>query len=262
MTFKTVFIGSGKGGVGKSTIAVNLAIALAQQGLQIGLLDADLYGPSIPIMMGLRNLSPRVEKLLDGSEKIIPFTKFGIQVISLGFFIEEARSIVWRGPMLHGALKKMLENVHWGSLDFLLIDLPPGTGDILLSLSQLIETKGGIIVCTPQEVAALDAIKAMNAFHELSIPLWGIVENMAGFQVPGTEEIHYIFGKGMGVELARRFQTDLLASIPLASEIRQRGDEGAPSAIYLKDPFGKFFHQLALTFVQMHSNSLSNPFKT
>lgn len=258
--FKTVMIGSGKGGVGKSTVAVNLAIALAQQGLRIGILDADLYGPSIPIMLGLRRLSPRIERLPDGEERVIPVDKFGIRVISIGFFIEESRSIIWRGPMLHGALQKMVQEVSWGDLDLLLVDLPPGTGDVLLSLSQLLTVAGALTVCTPQEVAMLDAVKAINAFDQLNIPLWGIVENMAGFQVPGTNQIHPIFGQGKGKDLAARFHTDLLASIPLITTIREGGDEGIPCALHPNDESGVHFHQLASVFMQRCLQPAANPF--
>ncbi len=255
-------IGSGKGGVGKSTIAVNLAIAVAQQGYSVGLLDADIFGPSIPVMMGLRQLSPRVERLPSGKEQIFPFTKFGIQVMSVGFFIEEARSIIWRGPALHGTLQKMIDSVAWGALDFLFIDLPPGTGDTLLSLSQLFKIEGGVIVCTPQEVAALDALKAINAFYQLDIPNAGIVENMAGFFVPETGQIYHIFGQGKVHELAGRFNLPLLATIPLITEIRQGGDEGQPSALFAKDqPSGQHFHALANHFVKNFINPLINPFK-
>lgn len=261
---KVLFIGSGKGGVGKSTVAVNLAIALAQQGLKIGLLDADVYGPSIPIMLGLRRLSPRIERLPSGEEKIVPFSKFGVQVISLGFFIEEARSIIWRGPMLHGTLQKMLHDVSWGELDCLLIDLPPGTGDVLLSLSQLLKNllkgTGALVVSTPQEVAMLDAIKAINAFDHLDIPLWGIVENMAGFEVPETKQMFHIFGQGKAQELAIRFHTHVLASIPLISAIRQGGDEGVPCALYAAAPAGRLFQDLAASFIQRWMQPIANPF--
>jgi ATP-binding protein involved in chromosome partitioning len=258
---KVILIGSGKGGVGKSTIAVNLAVALAHQGLKVGLLDADIHGPSIPIMFGLRRLSPRMERFPNGDEKVIPFTKFGVQVISLGFFVEESRSIIWRGPMMHGTLQKMLQNVAWGELDILLVDLPPGTGDVLLSLSQLLTVEGALVVCTPQEVAMLDALKAINAFDQLDIPLWGVVENMAGFQVPETKQIHHIFGQGKAHELAARFQTKVLASIPLISSIRQGGDEGIPCALSSKDAAGSLFHALASEFIQNRMHPIPNPFQ-
>lgn len=257
---KVLFIGSGKGGVGKSTVAVNLSIALAQQGLKIGLLDADLYGPSIPIMCGLRRLSPCIERQPSGKEFVVPFTKFGIHIISLGFFIEEARSMIWRGPLLHGTLKKMLQDVAWGNLDLLLIDLPPGTGDVLLSLSQLLKDSAALIVCTPQEVAMLDAIKAINAFDQLDIPLVGIVENMAGFHVPEFNQTFHIFGQGKAHELAKRFHTDVLTSIPLLSEVREAGDEGSPSAFYSESKAGKYFHQLSSILQQKWLKPIKNPF--
>jgi ATP-binding protein involved in chromosome partitioning len=258
---KTVFIGSGKGGVGKSTIAVNLAVALAQQGLKVGLLDADVYGPSVPIMFGLRRLSPRLERPYQGEEQVIPFTKFGVQVLSIGFFIEEAHSIIWRGPMLHGTLQKMLQNTAWGNLDLMLVDLPPGTGDILLSLTQLLKVDGALVVSTPQEVAMLDAIKAINAFDQLDIPLWGIVENMAGFQVPETQKVYHIFGQGKAQELAHRFQTQLLASIPLVTSIRQGSDEGIPCALHPGDPIGTIFHNMASLLMQRCLQPIANPFQ-
>lgn len=249
LSHETYFVGSGKGGVGKSTVTINLAISLSKLGLRVGVLDADVYGPSIPIMMGLRRLSPRLLENAKGKEQIIPFTKYGIQVISLGFFIEEARSVVWRGPMLHGTLKKMLDDVSWGELDILLIDLPPGTGDIPLSLSQLLEIDGALVVTTPQEVAVLDAIKAINSFDQLHIPLLGIIENMAGFTPPGSSECFPIFGEGKGKELAIRFETELLGQIPLIPAIRRGGDEGIPAAIHQGDnQCSQYFGEIANNF--------------
>jgi ATP-binding protein involved in chromosome partitioning len=243
---KAVFIGSGKGGVGKSTVAVNLAVALGLQGYSIGLLDADIYGPSVPIMLGLRQLSPRIYLSPEGKEKVIPFTKFGIKSASIGFFLDEAQSLLWRGPMLHGILQKMLFEIEWGDLDLLLIDLPPGTGDVPLSLSQLLQIHSSIIVSTPQEVAMLDAIKAINTFHQLQIPLMGIVENMAGFTPPGSQEIFHIFGEGKAKELAQRFDSELLVSIPLCPSIRQGCDEGFPAAFHQgNDNRGAYFRELA-----------------
>ncbi len=246
----TYFIGSGKGGVGKSTITVNLAIALSKRGLRVGVLDADVYGPSIPIMMGLRRLSPRIQENSEGKEQVIPFTKYGIQAVSIGFFIEEARSVVWRGPMLHGTLQKMLNDVSWGELDLLLIDLPPGTGDIPLSLSLLLKINGALVVTTPQEVAMLDAIKAINSFDQLEIPLLGIVENMSGFTPPGSDQTFPIFGEGKGKELAVRFETELLGSIPLIPAIRRGGDEGVPASAHQGDDrCCCHFDELAQNFV-------------
>lgn len=246
LAHKVIMVGSGKGGVGKSTVAVNLAVALAHQGLEVGLLDADVYGPSIPIMMGLRSLGPRLVLDSSGKQQIVPFSKFGVKVISIGFFLEEARSVMWRGPMLHGILQKMLNEVVWGELDLLLIDLPPGTGDVPLSLSQLLTIYGGIIVSTPQEVAVLDAIKAIHTFQQLNIPLLGIIENMAGFTPPGSQEIYPIFGTGKAQELAHRFNTPLLGSIPLIPAIRKGSDEGCPAAFHQGDEnVGAYFRSLA-----------------
>ncbi len=245
----TYFVGSGKGGVGKSTVTVNLAVALSQQGQRVGVLDADVYGPSIPIMLGLRRLAPRIIEGADGQEKVLPFTKYGIQAVSLGFFVEEARSVVWRGPMLHGALKKLLQDMEWGELDVLLIDLPPGTGDVPLTLSQLLKIDGAVVVTTPQEVAMLDAVKAINSFDQLNVPLIGIIENMAGFTPPGSDVVYDIFGKGKGEELAYKFQTRLLGSIPLIPAIRIGGDEGQPAACSQSQERGGFyFHQIARQF--------------
>lgn len=258
MINKIFMVGSGKGGVGKSTIAINLAIALSKKQLRVGVLDADLYGPSIPIMLGLRQLSPRIQRSQNGEEKAIPFTKFGIQAISIGFFLEEARSVVWRGPMLHGALEKMIAHVAWGDLDCLLIDLPPGTGDIPLSLSQLLPIHGAFVVCTPQEAAMVDAVKAINAFHQLNIPLLGVIENMAGFTIPERQETYHIFGEGKGRELALRFQTRFLGSIPLIPEIRIGGDEGYPAAFHQgANQAGRHFSDLAdqcFEFCSRHSS--------
>jgi len=254
---KTFLVGSGKGGVGKSTVAVNLAVALAKLGLSVGLLDADIYGPSIPIMLGLRRVSPRLSRSSEGVEKIIPFSKFGIKSVSIGFFMEEARSVVWRGPVLHSALQKMVLEISWGDLDILIIDLPPGTGDIPISLSQLLEIDGAIVVCTPQEVAMLDAIKAINAFDQLGIPLIGVVENMAGFTPPDSNETHHIFGQGKAQELAVRFNTQLLTSIPLITAIRLGSDEGYPAAFHQgNNQAGLPFHDLAKALLNItHSHN-------
>lgn len=232
MIAKTWVIASGKGGVGKSTVAVNLSVALSKRGVKVGLLDADIYGPSIPIMLGLRRLTPPIIRDAEGVSRVVPFTKFGIQSISIGYFLEESQSLLWRGPMLHGALQKMIAEVDWGELDLLIVDLPPGTGDVPISLAKLMAIDGALVVCTPQEVAMLDAIKAINSLDQLKIPLIGIIENMAGFTVPGTNETYHIFGQGKAAELALRFQVPLLGSIPLVPEIRRGCDEGYPAAYH------------------------------
>lgn len=246
---ETYLIGSGKGGVGKSTVTVNLAIALAQEGYKVGVLDADVYGPSIPIMMGLRRQTPRIQDCGKGREQVVPITKFGIKVISIGFFVEEGRSVAWRGPMLHETLQKTLSDIEWGNLDILLIDLPPGTGDVPISLAQLLHIDGALVVTTPQEVAMLDAIKAINSFDQLKIPIVGVIENMAGFTVPGTSDVHHIFGQGKAKELAHRFETEFLGTIPLIPEIRRGGDEGEPAVYHPVDQqTGQFFHDVAKKF--------------
>lgn len=248
---KTLFIGSGKGGVGKSTVSVNLAVSLARFGLEVGLLDADLYGPSIPIMMGLRNLSPNTSVDSEGKERTLPFTKFGIKTLSLGFFIEESRSVVWRGPVLHTTLQKLLYETDWGELDVLIIDLPPGTGDVPLSLKQLIAIDGALVVSTPQDVAILDAIKAINSFHQLEIPLCGIIENMAGFTAPDTDDVYYLFGEGKGYELASRFQVPLIGSIPILPAICLGCEEGYPVAYHQgSNGVGEVFTELSTNLLE------------
>jgi ATP-binding protein involved in chromosome partitioning len=255
MTAKTIvsettyLVGSGKGGVGKSTVTVNLAISMAQLGFKVGILDADIYGPSIPCMMGLRRLRP--QEAAEG--KLRPFEKFGVKVMSVGFLVEEARSLVWRGPMLHSVLEQMVKGVEWGELDVMLVDLPPGTGDVPITLSKLFKVDGCIVVTTPQEVAILDAIKAINSYHQLKLPLIGIIENMAGYSVPGLEETHFIFGQGKGAELAERMQSELLGSIPFLPAIGANADVGVPVAVNQGDDnAGGAFHGLARCIVSKH----------
>ncbi len=255
IAYETLMVGSGKGGVGKSTVTVNLAVALARKGLRVGILDADLYGPSVPVMTGLRQMSPEMTVDGAGQQKFLPFEKFGVKIFSLGFFLDESKSILWRGPMLHGMLQKMVFEVEWGVLDILLIDLPPGTGDVPLSLSQILTLNGALIVTTPQELAAVDALKAINALEQLDVPILGVIENMAGFTAPDTQ-VHYpIFGEGKGEELAHRAKAPLLTSIPLLPAIRQGGDEGIPSAFHSGDEgAGRAFMDLAAALVGMNAN--------
>lgn len=228
-----IAVASGKGGVGKSTISVNLAITLAQKGYKVGLVDADIYGPSIPKMMGLENARPMMVEI-DGEELIEPAANYGIKTLSIGFFIDPEDPLIWRGPMSISALKQLTKQGAWGKLDFLLIDLPPGTGDIHLSMVSEMKLSGAVIVSTPQDVALADAIKAINMFRQdkIDVPVLGIVENMAWFtpeELP--ENKYYIFGKEGAKKLAQKMDIPLLGEVPIVQSIREGGDEGRPATL-------------------------------
>lgn len=218
-----VAVASGKGGVGKSTLSANLAVALAARGLRVGLLDADVYGPSQPRMLGVsgRPSSP-------GNGIILPLRNHGVTVMSLGFMVEEEEAIVWRGPMLMGALQQMLGQVQWGALDVLLVDLPPGTGDVQMTLCQKTQVAGAVVVSTPQDIALIDAKKGIDMFQRLETPILGIVENMAGFTCDGCGKTHYPFGHGGARAEAERLGVPFLGEVPLHLHIREAGDQGAP----------------------------------
>ncbi|MBV9961151.1 MAG: Mrp/NBP35 family ATP-binding protein [Parafilimonas sp.] len=222
---------SGKGGVGKSTVAANLALALAQHNAKIGLMDADIYGPSVPIMFGVRGERPMMHDV-NGKGMIIPLERFGIKLMSIGLLVDEKSAVVWRGPMASSAIKQFVTDVDWGELDYLVIDMPPGTGDIHLTLMQTVPVTGAVIVTTPQPVALADAKKgiAMFAQAQLNIPIIGLVENMAYFtpeELPGNK--YYIFGKEGGKRLAEEYDLPFLGQIPLVQNIREGGDEGIPA---------------------------------
>jgi len=218
-----VLVMSGKGGVGKSTVATNLALALSRTGQRVGLLDADIYGPSIPTMLGVTGRPVS----LDG-KTIEPLTRFGIKMMSIGFLLEDSRqAIVWRGPMLHGALQQFLNDVHWGDLDYLLLDLPPGTGDVALTLSQRVRATGAVIVTTPQPVATDDVYKSVSMCQKVSIPILGVVENMSFF-VDSAGVRHEIFGKGGGQAIADFAQAPLLGQVAIDQTVREWGDKGTP----------------------------------
>lgn len=218
-----ILVMSGKGGVGKSTVATNLALALSRLGTRVGLLDADIYGPSIPTMLGISG-QPR-----SNGEKIIPLERFGIKLMSIGFLLEDARSaVVWRGPMLHGALLQFLRDVDWGKLDYLLLDLPPGTGDVALTLSQRVRSNGAVLVTTPQEVALQDVYKAVSMNQKVGIPILGVVENQSYFVCDGCQKRHELFGNGGGQKIAEQAQAPLLGKIPLDIAVRKWGDAGTP----------------------------------
>ena len=227
-------IASGKGGVGKSTVAVNLAVALARLGCKVGLADADVYGPSVPTMTGTEGLAPQALEGEDGREWILPLEKYGVKWMSVGYFAEKGQALIWRGPMACNALKQMILQVKWDELDYLLIDMPPGTGDIHISLVQDIPMQGAVIVTTPQTVALADVEKGVNMFRNPSIakPIYGLVENMAWFtpaELPGNR--YYIFGRDGGARMAADLGLDLLGQIPLVQSIREGGDSGEPVAL-------------------------------
>lgn len=221
--FKHVIaVGSGKGGVGKSTVSVNLALALAQDGAKVGLLDADIYGPNIPRMLGIDGLPER-----EGDGKVAVAEVYGIKVMSIGFLVENGQPLIWRGPMLHSAIQQFITDFDWGELDYFIVDLPPGTGDVQLSLSQTLPLTGAVIVTTPQQVAVDDASRALAMFEKLEIPVLGIVENMAYLTMPDGSKLS-VFGSGGGESLAFRSGTAFLGRIPLDPEIGQGGDIGSP----------------------------------
>lgn len=228
-----IAVGSGKGGVGKSTVAVNLALGLKSLGAKVGLLDADLYGPSIPTMLGLKGERPKVQDVY-GQPKICPLEEYGMPVISIGFLVEPEQAVVLRGPRLAGILKQFFMDCLWPELDYLIVDLPPGTGDVQLTLVQTVPVTGVVLVTTPQEVALADAIKAMNMFMmpNVNVPILGVVENMSWFspaELP--ENKYYIFGEGGGKKLAKEANTILLGQVPLVQSIRESGDKGLPAVL-------------------------------
>ena len=229
----TIAVASGKGGVGKSTVAVNLAVALAKDGASVGLVDADIYGPSIPLMLG-SNDKPKVYQA-ENSVKMIPLENHGIKFMSIGLLVDEKDPIIWRGPMASGAIKQFMTDVDWGELDYLIFDLPPGTGDIQLTLVQTIPLTGAVIVTTPQEVSLIDARKALKMFERVNVPVLGVVENMSYFIAPDTGNKYDIFGSGGGEKICKELNTTLLGGIPIDPRIRQGGDNGVPMVFGIPD---------------------------
>ncbi|MBN2272934.1 MAG: Mrp/NBP35 family ATP-binding protein [Bacteroidales bacterium] len=223
-----IVIASGKGGVGKSTVSANLAVSLARQGFKTALVDADLYGPSIPMMFGVQNERP-VGGMKDGKEVIIPIEKYGVKMVSIGFFISAGQSLIWRGPMASNGLTQLFRDTDWGETDYMIVDFPPGTGDIQITTVQKLNLSGAVIVTTPQEVAISDARKAASMFinPDLNVPLLGIVENMSWFTPANhPDEKYFIFGQGGGEKLTQEFNTKLLGQIPLIMEIGEGSDKG------------------------------------
>lgn len=236
-----VAVSSAKGGVGKSTVAVNLACALQQQGQRVGLLDADVYGPSLPTMLGV-SARPQVSD----KSRIQPIEKYGLKLMSMGFFLDDQSPVIWRGPLVTGLIRQFLKDVAWGELDVLVIDLPPGTGDAQLTLTQQVPISGGVIVTTPQEVATLDVERGVAMFNQVNTPVLGIVENMSAYLCPHCGTREEIFGSGGGERLSRESGVPLLAQIPLVPELRASGDAGAPLVVAQpQHPVSAMFRDLA-----------------
>ena len=247
-----IAVSSGKGGVGKSTVAVNLAVSLAKTGATVGLIDADIFGPSIPKMFGAERIQPSGIKK-DGREMIEPVFQHGVKILSIGFFVSGDDALVWRGPMASNALKQLITEGNWGELDYLLIDLPPGTSDIHLTLVQTVPVTGAVIVSTPQDVALADVVKGVSMFKgkNVDVPVLGLVENMAWFtpeELPDSK--YYIFGKDGAKNLAKKMDIPLLGQIPLVQGIREGGDSGLPSAVDEKSPMGQAFLDLAVNTIK------------
>ena len=247
-----VAVASGKGGVGKSTVTANLAVTLAKMGFKVGVLDADIYGPSIPIMFDVANEKPLAVNI-DGKSKMKPIENYGVKVLSIGFFTQPDQAVVWRGPMAAKALNQMIFDAHWGELDFLLLDLPPGTGDIHLSIMQSLPITGAVVVSTPQNVALADAKKGVAMFQQdsINVPVLGIIENMAYFtpaELPDNK--YFIFGQAGAKHLAEDLNVPFLGELPLVQSIREAGDVGRPAALQTETPLEKAFEKLTQNVVQ------------
>ena len=252
-----VAVAAGKGGVGKSTVATNLALALRAHGAAVGLLDADVFGPSIPLMLGPAEVPPGAAP----DQKIIPAVHHGLKVISIGFFTNKEEAVVWRGPMVHRLLQQFLGEVAWGELDYLVCDLPPGTGDVQLSLSQLIPVTGAVMVTTPQEVAVIDVVRAIAMFQKVEIPILGIIENMSYYRCPSCGHHDEIFSHGGGKRLASEIPTEFLGEIPIDTRIRFGGDSGVPVVVSAPDSehAGRFMDLASRVALKIAERVLAQP---
>ena len=243
-----ILVSSGKGGVGKSTVASNLAVALGADGAKVGLIDADIYGPSVPTMFGLIDAKPNARETADGRTLILPIEKYGIKLLSLGFFADPNQPVPWRGPMASNAIKQLFNDADWGELDYLVVDLPPGTGDIHITITQSFPIAGAVIVTTPQKVALADTRKGLQMFRMpgINIPILGVIENMAYFtpaELPDNK--YYIFGRNGGKALASGFDVPFLGEIPIVQGITEAGDNGAPIALNPESPLAAVFAEIA-----------------
>jgi ATP-binding protein involved in chromosome partitioning len=252
-----IAVAAGKGGVGKSTVAVNLALALARHGAKVGLLDADVFGPSIPTMLGAPEVPPQASK----DSRIIPAIHYGLRVISVGFFVDKDEAVVWRGPMVHRLLQQFLGDVDWGELDYLVCDLPPGTGDVQLSLSQLIPIAGAVMVTTPQEVSIVDVVKGIAMFEKVEIPILGIVENMSFYKCPACGHTDEIFSHGGGKRLAQEIGAQFFGEIPIDTRIRFGGDAGVPVIVASPDSENaqRFMDLATKAAIKLAKNVLAKP---
>ena len=237
-----IAVGAGKGGVGKSTVSVHLALALARMGRKVGILDGDIYGPSLPTMLGLQEIPPKI----DGNT-IIPFEKDGLKIVSIGRLVEPEKALVWRGPMAHGAFRQLALQSDWGELDHLIVDLPPGTGDVPLTLAQLLPLTGAVVVCTPQKVAQDDARRAIRMFQQLGVSILGVVENMSGFTAPDGTTID-LFGKGGAEDMAASMSLPFLGRLPIHPELAARGDAGDPASCHDVEGLGDTLQSLGGAF--------------
>jgi len=247
-----IAVGSGKGGVGKSTVAACLAFALKKAGAKVGIVDADVYGPSIPHLLGTNERPVAIEKRLQ------PLDVDGMKMLSMGLLVPAGDAVIWRGPMLHGAITQFLRDTDWGPLDYLIIDMPPGTGDIALTLSQLLPLTGSVVVCTPQEVALLDAIKAIAMFRKVKIPVLGLVENMSGFVCPDTGKEWDIFGRGGAQKKAKDLDVPFLGDVPITISIREDGDAGKTDQVLQNEVTAPRFEQIAYKLVKQLADSASD----
>jgi len=236
-----IAVSSGKGGVGKSTVAVNLAVALAQDGATVGLMDADVYGPNVPLMLGVAHKQPVVEE-----GQLVPISAHGVKMISMALLAPPDKPMIMRGPMLHGIVRQFLTDVSWGELDYLIVDMPPGTGDVQLSLAQLVPVQGAVLVTTPQTVSIADVRRAYKMFEQVNVPVLGVIENMSYFIAPDTGHRYNIFGEGGGAAFCDEYALNFLGEVPLGMEVRESGDKGIPVVVSQPDsPQSKAFHKVA-----------------